>query len=97
MLTLAPAIVSKVSGYTTGAAVHVLVSQLKGIFDIDPEEPEGIFVEVILVCAYHRNLSSRMCFVCASPANIFGEKPMLISTLDKVIYYKGTDAPALLA
>jgi MFS superfamily sulfate permease-like transporter len=89
--------VSKVSGYTTGAAVHVLVSQLKGIFDIDPEEPEGIFVEVILVCANHRNLSSKTIFVCAGPANIFGKKPWKKYAEDKVIYYKGTDAPALLA
>ena len=46
-------LVDQVSGYTTGAAVHVLVSQLKGIFGLDLDEPEGLFVKVILVIVYH--------------------------------------------
>ena len=40
---------SQVSGYTTGAAVHVLVSQLKGIFGLDLVEPDGLFVKVFIV------------------------------------------------
>ena len=37
------------SGFTTGAAVHVIASQLKGLFDIQVQRRKGIF-KVILVC-----------------------------------------------
>ena len=32
-----------------GAAVHVLVSQLKGLFGLDLDEQDGYFVKVFLV------------------------------------------------
>ena len=38
-----------VSGYTTGAAVHVLASQLKGIFGLDLVEPDVLFGKVFII------------------------------------------------